>query len=87
MLQAVKQQRSSSAGPSGGEASGSGAAPAAEGGAPAVPSMQCVSDAELATPPTEVLDAASMQQLLTYIDNALSVTLQVRPDPAISPGK
>jgi hypothetical protein len=36
-----------------------------------------ISDAELAVPPLEVLQAASIQQLMTFVDNALTGALQV----------
>lgn len=80
--QAVKQQRSSSAGPPAAEATGSaGGAPVPQPGtpgkAPAAAPQNAVSDAELAVPPPDVLQNASVQQLMTYADNALSSALQV----------
>jgi hypothetical protein len=39
--------------------------------------LNAVSDAELAVPSTEVLQNATVQQLMTYADNALSNALQV----------
>lgn len=97
-MQALKQARSSTAGPSQPEAAVRAAAAAAEGGDPAahpvaapaaaavapaavasgaVPQAPCAGDAELAVPSVEALDAASIQQLLSYMDNAMSAVLQV----------
>lgn len=74
------------------QASSDGAAAAAAAAAPAVttapthsntPSAAAagggvgISDAQLAVPPLEVLQAASIQQLMTFVDNALTGALQV----------
>lgn len=80
-MQAPKQQRRSSAAPAAAAAAGSGgtspvAAPSTSGQAAGQP-LAAVSDADLVVPAPEVLAAASVQQLMSYIDNSLSGALQV----------
>jgi hypothetical protein len=81
-LQAVKQQRSSSASPRAAEVTGwAGGAPVPQPGIPgktAAAPQNAVSDAELAVPAIEVLQNATVQQLMMYADNALSNALLVR---------